>query len=374
MSSVNDPVAGFHALVQANKQHEVTNRRRLLGLYLKFLPSSFFSRLENMVTRQTLSRSRLPSAPLYILGHWRSGTSFLQFLLGESPDLVYHSKFRTFFPDSFLLTEKILQPAANALLHSYQGVRAWDKGISLDMSLDTPSEIEVSLLNRGQQESFHWGHVFPKSWRYYFDRYLFMDDISEVELRNWRRAILHLNRKVNLTDPDSRLMVKNPGDTARVKEILELYPRAKFVFLHRDPYDVYYSNLKLWRNILANLSVQDYSDLDVGAAIRYIYARMHNNYLTQRELIPRENRIEISHADLSADPMEVGRMIYDQLGLGDFSQARGRMQAYAEKRSDFQASPYDYHPEEIRAINQEWGFTFDAFGYQRKQADQLQSV
>lgn len=367
MDSTATPFTTFCQIVKANEDQGIDHQQRLWAIYLKMLPTGLMSTLEDWRYRRRVRSFSLTRPPLYILGHWRSGTTFLQFLLGHDPGLVYHSKFQTFFPRSFLLTEETVKPLAKTFINAFSPVNAWRKGISLDMGLDTPSEIEVSLMNEASPVSFHWGHIFPRSWKYYFDRYLFQDDLTPREYLLWKRSVRRLNRKVQFKHPRKRVMVKNPGDTARIKAILELYPKAKFVFIHRHPYDVYYSNTKLWQNILQNISLQDMPDHELPEAIRYTYRRMHQAYLQQRPLIPRENLIEISHRDLSTDPVGTAAAIYDQLSLSGFEQARPHLEAFAKKRQGpYQPPSYDYDPEEITTLNEEWGFAFDAFGYARK--------
>jgi len=367
-----NPLARFHQLVQDHADQGIDNRQRLYAIYLKMLPAGLMGRLENWRYRRRVRKIRLHEPPLYLLGHWRSGTTFLQFLLGRDPNIVYHSKFQTFFPKSFLLTEETVKPVAKAFLNGFSGISAWRNGISLDMGLDTPSEIEVSLMNEGSPVSFHWGHVFPRSWRYYFDRFLFQDGLTRREIKQWERDVHRLNRKVQLKHPHSRVMVKNPGDTARVNRILALYPDARFVFLHRNPYDVFYSNIKLWQNFLKNLSLQRMPKGELKQAILYTYRRMHKAYLEQRRLIPSGNLIEVSHGDLSADPVGTARSIYGSLGLDGWPQARICIEAFAKKRQQsYQRAGYRYHYEDIEAIEREWGFMFDAFGYplhQRKRS------
>jgi len=366
-----NPLARFHQLVQDHADQGIDNRQRLYAIYLKMLPAGLMGRLEDWRYRRRVRKTRLHEPPLYLLGHWRSGTTYLQFLLGRDPNIVFHSKFQTFFPKSFLLTEETVKPIAKTFLNAFSGISNWRNGISLDMGLDTPSEIEVSLMNEGSPVSFHWGHVFPRSWQYYFDRYLFQDDLTRREIRQWERDVHRLNRKVQLKQPRSRLMVKNPGDTARVNRILALYPDARFVFLHRNPYDVFYSNIKLWENLLKNLSLQYMPKDQLKRAILYTYRRMHQAYLEQRRLIPSGNLVEVSHSQLSADPVGTARSIYGSLGLDGWPQARAGIEAFAKKRQqDYRTANYPYAPEDIKAIEREWGFMFEAFEYQLHQGEQ----
>ena len=67
----------------------------------KALLSDLLSKLESVVYANRLKRYHMPKPPIFVIGHWRSGTSFLQSLLGAPPGYVYFNKYQTIFPDSF---------------------------------------------------------------------------------------------------------------------------------------------------------------------------------------------------------------------------------------------------------------------------------
>ncbi len=369
MPDYQSPLSRFLHLVRSNDTNTYKQFSRLAALTVKLLPAGAMQRLEGWQKGRALRRFKHPHPPVYLLGHWRSGTSFLHFLLGEDPQFTYHTKFQTLFPNSFLVTEKTVKPLAEQLMHSFKAFRNWKNGISLNMALDSPSEIEISLLNQGQYESFHWGHFFPTSWKWYFDRYLFQETITEKERRRWRHHILNLNLKVNFQHPDKRLLVKNPGDTARVSEILNLYPNAKFIFIHRNPYDVFYSNKKLWNNLMRNFALEVVSQREIDRAILYTYRKMHENYVRDRKAIPQKNLIEISHNELKERPHATLEKIYAHLRLPGYAKAEPHFRHFLNKRQPGQIHQYDYRREDIEAINQAWHLAFEAWDYEMQQTD-----
>lgn len=361
------PVLAFTRILKEEGAVETKRLSKLIAIYLKFLPSGIMGKLEDVWYRKKVEQFEHPYPPLYLLGHWRSGTTFLHMMLGQDPDLTFHSKFASFFPDSFLLTQKTTKPLANRFLNTFGAINAWRDGISMDMSMDSPSEIEVGMINQARRETFHWGHVFPKSWQNYFDRYLFQRGMTQEEMAEWQASVRYLNRKVNFNAPEKRLMVKNPGDTARVKSILDIYPNAKFVFLHRDPYDVFYSNKKLWRNLLGHVSLQSMNEDELDEAILYIYEHMHRAYFEQRELIPEGNLVEISHRELSEQPVETLEYLYDAINLPGFSKVRPHFEREAQKRGQSKPSRgYDYRSIDVKRINKRWSFAFREWGYAKR--------
>lgn len=44
---------------------------------------------------------------------------------------------------------------------------------------------------------------------------------------------------------DLRLLIKSPVHTARVKLLLELFPDAQFIYIHRHPFDVFKSAVNM---------------------------------------------------------------------------------------------------------------------------------
>jgi len=357
------PVYKLNRLLRINPKVSTKFYPKLALLYLKTLSASVMGGIESTVYRQKLKAYKPKHPPLFVLGHWRSGTSFLQSLLGTPPNYMHYNKFQTIFPDSFLLTRHTLKPFMNFLFSRSKSVQSWKANGSYDFnSLDTASEIEVAMISKINPYSFHWGHVFPQQWKFYFDRYLFMDDISPKDYKNWRRSVQKLNKKVNFTQPNSRLIIKNPGDTARLRHILSIYPDAQFIFIHRNPYDVFYSNIKLWKHILSGLSMQDVDTAEIKRGIRYIYRRMHQKYFADRSLVPDHQMIEIDYKTFSQQPLQTVEHIYDHLNLPNFEGNKPHLERYLAGLNS-RKSQYEYADEDIELINREWKFVFEELGY-----------
>jgi len=60
----------------------------------------------------------------------------------------------------------------------------------------------------------------------------------------WKEALLQFVRK--LTWKYQRPMIlKSPGHTCRIRFLLELFPTARFVHIHRNPYTVFLSTKRM---------------------------------------------------------------------------------------------------------------------------------
>ena len=82
----------------------------------------------------------------------------------------------------------------------------------------------------------------------------------------------------------SHLFLKNPHNTSRVKELLELYPKAKFIFIHRNPYDVYHSTLHLFRKMVSSQFLQDFSEEQISERVLYAYWTTLQKYIADQTL------------------------------------------------------------------------------------------
>jgi hypothetical protein len=62
--------------------------------------------LENLVYGRRIKELKFEHPPIFIIGHWRSGTTLLHNLMPLDPQFTYPNLYQVMFPGSFLLTEK----------------------------------------------------------------------------------------------------------------------------------------------------------------------------------------------------------------------------------------------------------------------------
>jgi len=189
------------------------------------LPRLVEHRYDGLVAGQDVS-------PVFILGHFRSGTTFLHTLMSHDPSLGYMSTFQTMLPGNFIWKAGLFK---RILADSLPETRPMD---NVEMAVDYPYEEEYAVANICPY-SFYHGWYFPRRMRHYFNRYALMQAPSR-EITGWKTIYDYLLRKVAYAAGQPRLLLKNPCNTARVKELLELYPDAKFVHIYRNPYHVFF--------------------------------------------------------------------------------------------------------------------------------------
>ena len=145
-----------------------------------------------------------------------------------------------------------------------------------------------------------------------------------------------------------------------------MFPDARFVHIHRNPYDVFRSCRHLWKTVLPLIRLQRSDTTDWDARTIRVYKEMHEAFFAQRPLIRLGRYHEIAFEDLEKDPLGQVRRTYESLGLPDFAHLEPRLRAYVDSIAKYQKNTYTPLPAEIRQrIATEWGRCFEVWGYER---------
>jgi len=361
MNFVQQPLSGssfsnFMKLLLHNHFH-VSPSLIPRAIYVAMMTSllSPFRWYEAMKFNKKLDDVKLPPV-LFIIGHFRSGTTFLHYLMGQDRNLAYVSTLETMAPEVFLGWEKLFGEMVKKRLPDK---RPMD---DLEMHAGLPYEEEYAIANMCQQ-SFYHAWYFPKKWDYYFRKYVLFEGINEKEKRRWRNAYIRLLKKIAYKHDGKMVLLKSPVNTGRIKELLEIFPDAKFLHIYRNPYRVYLSTWKLYKKILPIFSFQHIEVEELDEHIITFYKEVYRKYLRERNMIPEENLIEISYETFYTNPLKNLEVIYEELDIGNFSEAEPYFRKFAEKYKNYTPDKYTMDDGMRERIYDEWKFAFDAFGY-----------
>lgn len=361
MNSRRHPVRNLTAQLKKHHAFSRKNIPKITAFYLKLAIQEPFRVIEELKSTN-IKKHEPEKDPIFIIGHWRSGTSFLQYLMSQDPQFGYMNKFQVVFPDIFLNSERFFKKLVNLVPDSLPLIQD-AQNMSIDLDLDSPSEIEIALTTMISPTSLHWGHIFPNNAWDYFDKYLFFDTATETDINQWKRDYKYLIKKTSLKNDDKQLLIKSPGNASRIKKLLDLYPQARFIFIHRNPYDVFYSSKKLWNTLLDNLALQDFSKKQMEQEIIKVYNKLMKRYLEQRTDVPEEQIAEIRFQDFISNPMDQLHAVYQKLELQDFDKAVPHFRTFLESKTEGKSSNYEYENRIVKLINENWKFAFDQWDY-----------
>ncbi len=327
---------------------------RATHLTLSSLITSPVSWMENLFHGPMLESTQL-EPPLFVLGSWRSGTTHLHNLLCQDDRFAAPDLFQTMYPLTFRTARWWLEPLLAAITPRQ---RFMD---NMKMSLREPAEDEmaIGILCR-KSSSFSW--VFPRNAEKY-DRYLSFDQATPKDRAAFQQALKYFVAKVQQVF-DRPVILKSPNHTARIELILEAFPEAKFLHIHRNPYEVYQSFVHMVQRVIPIWGLQKFDFSQVHQMVLSQYRSLYEAYLHQREKIPSGQHYELAYEELIANPVLQLEKTYKHLQLPDFEIARPRLEAYLETTKNYQRNKHVEIPSELREqINREWAFCFDAWGY-----------
>jgi hypothetical protein len=195
---------------------------------------------------------------------------------------------------------------------------------------------------------------------------MFFKGIADSEMKQWKKDYLYVVKAISYYNGNYPLVLKNPQNTGRIKALVEMFPNAKFIFPHRNPYDVYRSTVHLYNTVLRSQMLQTFSDAEIEDTVIYLFREMMRNYISQRRLVPEGNLVEIAFTDLDENPMKCVESIYSSLGLPEFALAEPKFKDYLDSVKTYQKNRFSELPPAIlQRINTEWDFYFKEFGYEK---------
>lgn len=294
-------------------------------------------------------------APLFVLGHWRSGTTLLYQLLCTDPQRTFPDAYQTVNPSGFRLTGRVGKRLFAGLVPE---TRPQDQ---MPLGFDLPEEDEyaIALLGGG---SPYLGKCFPRQ-ADRFARYLTLRDASDAERRRFIDALVRFLGLLASVDPRP-VVLKSPAHTGRLRLLLEAFPDARFVHVHRDPYRVYQSTLHLWDTTGRLWCLQAPDPARREADVLDTYAELHEAYFEDRRLVPPGQLVEVAYHDLVADPLTTLEHVYDRLGLGSFEPTRAPAERALAAAGGYRTNAYAPLPAADRArVRAAWAASFDAWGY-----------
>ncbi|MGK7890050.1 MAG: sulfotransferase [Leptolyngbyaceae cyanobacterium] len=315
--------------------------------------------LESQRVAQLRQHTPAMQPPIFIVGHWRSGTTFLYELLCQSPQFHYVSPFATGIPWDFLTITQWFQPFLEKLLPQ-------DRFIDqVQVKADSPQEDEIALASM-QPLSFYHGLYFPSRLQHNLARGLFFDDCSEAEVERWRRAIALFIEKLHLQNPQGQLLIKNPVYTARVGELRSLYPHAKFIHIYRNPYIVFQSTRNFYVKLFRELALQSPTTVDMAQLDTLIfdcYSRMMTTLQQDVANLPANQFVELRFETFEQDPVGHVQTIYQQLEISHFEAARPDFETYVGDRQTYRKNRYQFSQDDNDRVYQHWQPFIDAWQY-----------
>jgi len=318
------------------------------------LVNSIHQKREKRIYSSTIADIKI-KAPLFILGHWRSGTTLLHNLLARDKNFTYPTLFQVSNPHTFLYRERVISER----LENAKLVKRPMDNVKVTPYSPGEDEFALSVLSLCSPVM---GWSFPRQEEHY-DRYLTFQEVPKDDILCWKEAFIFFLKKLTWRQ-DRPILLKSPAHTARVNLLLELFPDARFIHVHRNPYTVFQSTRWLYRKgvPLSHLQRPDKKRFEEGILRRY--NEMYAAFFKNRELIPKRQFYEVGFEQLEKNMLDQIAKMYEHLGIPGFRDAEPALQSYAESVANYKKNVYPPLDEPIRRkIIDAWQKSFEEWGY-----------
>jgi len=315
-----------------------------------------FDLREHARHRDKILSHEFSEPPLFIIGHWRSGTTHLHNLLSKDPRFAYLTFLQTVMPYNYLRPLRNVKRIISAVMPKD---REMDQ---VELSIDTPQEEEMALAAMNDLAFFRCFY-FPHRAEEHFRKSVLLEGISDQERQDFAETYDFLLRKLSYANQGKPLLLKNPANTARIPFLREQFPGAKFVHIVRNPLQVYGSACNLWPYMFKSFAWTDWTEFQKSEAIIQFYREMMKAHLEQRKELPSDCLVEVRFDDLVKSPIKTVSSIYDRLGMEFSDAARQNIQDHLDATSHHSAKKHKSDPELEARLRDEWDFAFDHWGY-----------
>lgn len=329
--------------------------------YPKAAISALFSLANSSVGQQEQRRYGREIAkaqvepPIFVLGHARSGTSHLHRLLATDERFAYPNTYQIWRPHVFLSTE---ERRAKMIARFLPKTRPMD---NMAISLDAPAEDEYAMMFLTRL-SPSVGSIFPRHRERYW-KYLDFRQASADERARWKSAFHWFLQKLTYKYR-CPLVLKSPQHTARLGLLLEVFPNARFVHIHRDPYTIYQSTHRLFTSLAQAPELQRAEVPATEERIFRQYSIISDAFFADKALIPPGQFHELRFENLERDPIGQLDDVYQALGLGGFERVEPELRRYVGSLGGYRKNAHrEPEPALKQRIVRAWQRNFDEWGY-----------
>lgn len=307
---------------------------------------------------KSLSRGlEIKNDPIYILGHWRSGTTLLHNLLCCHKDISYPTTYQTVFPNNLFFLNGLMKGVMEIIMPKKRLVD------QVELNVNFPQEEDFGLGHEAGYSFYYWFH-FPNDYQSITDDFLTLSTGDEKKIEKYKKAYKRFIKRALLNVGGEQYIAKNPPNMARLPFLLDIFPKSRFVYIERNPYEVLMSTYRFHKGFLRTLQLQEVDDETLWEFIYQTYILTYNQYQKDKSLIPPENLVELKYEELVQDP----EAIFSSMTQGIFSDLEPdseKLKGLLQKHGKHSANPYDFDRDYIDRVNSELGDIIEKQGYQR---------
>jgi protein-S-isoprenylcysteine O-methyltransferase Ste14 len=335
------------------------------AISLASVVNSLLAVAQQLIFGRKIRRTRVEESPIFIIGHWRTGTTLLHELLALDRRHACPTTYACLAPRHFLVSRCLVTWWLGLLMPKR---RPMD---NMRVGWDRPQEDEWALCTMGVPTPYA-AVAFPRRLPHH-PEHADLKGLGPKARRRWKRDFLWFLRCVSVASP-KRLVLKSPLSTSRIEILLEMFPRARFVHVVRDPYSVYPSTVRLWTRLAADHGLQGLPAEGFEEFVLAGLESMYRSFESARHALDPRRLCEVRYEDLVADPVGQMQRIYEELDLGGFDQVRPGIEKYCDENREYQPNRHQLSPAEQEKVSRRWREFIERYDYSPGTTPQAESA
>jgi omega-hydroxy-beta-dihydromenaquinone-9 sulfotransferase len=322
----------FFSYFSLLRQHKFSvNRRAWLTVAQTFaigLVVGILARIQALLFSSTINRQVL-SDPVFIIGHWRSGTTFLHELISLDSNHTSPNTYECFNPGHFLLTERQFRRSNTNIVETTRPMDA------MTISITSPQEDEFAAISMGLPSPYEV-MLFPNDISDFYRR-LSPTNWTEKERLNWKHSMNEFLQGISLIRP-GRMILKSPTHSFRIGFLMKVFPSSHFIHIVRNPCDVYISTKTMWQEMFDLYGLQTSTENLLNEMVLKTGLLLEDSLRREIPLIPANRYHLVKYENLVTRPIQEIEKIYSHFSWAISDEYRSALQSYISKRSSYKAS------------------------------------
>ncbi|MBN1108806.1 MAG: sulfotransferase [Bacteroidales bacterium] len=311
--------------------------------------------VEKLRSVRAVRKTIIEKPPVFIIGHWRSGTTLLHQLLALDTRFTTPTLVQTVAPEHFLFSSKYWIPIMEKTMPPK---RPMDEVVVGPLD---PMEDEWALLRMNVQTPLEKIFFPSRTADFLSCREEFLPEGKDRT--RWGKCLLTFLGKITLCT-GKRIILKNPFHTPRIRLLNDLLPGSKFIHIVRHPYKIVPSAINMW-NILAaeNAFKGGWKEPDVkrtAAMVEWFRKKVDDD----KTILAPGQFVELRYEDLEKDPVKEISRVYNCLGISFSSEFEGAILRFMEEKKAYRKNVFILSAEDREAINKSLGDYMKCYGYE----------
>jgi omega-hydroxy-beta-dihydromenaquinone-9 sulfotransferase len=329
---------------------------RFLFLLQNSVWSSIFNLVEKIKYGKKITATQIPSNPVIIIGHWRTGSTFLHQLLNLDSQFTTPTVFQVSVPEGFLVSAKYYKPIMDKVLAKK---RPMD---NVKLGFSEPQEDEYALLKMTQSSPLE-ELVFPKTTKYFLNS--FSDFLPKKEHQNaWKKSFGGFLKRLAIQHPGKQIVLKNPFHSMRISLLREMFPEAIFIHIYRHPYAVIPSSINMWNIVGKQNTLKKRWNVPEAGDVAQVMARMHAYITRELKEIPDNRKFEMKFEELESNPQLNIETLYKHFNWPLTDDTTQKVQSFLIENRDYKKNSYTISAEVKETIKELLADFMVEYGYE----------